>query len=63
MSGRPITTRTRMAIAAAVIAGKQDQHIANEFGVARSSVERVRKERDLSANFGPGRPTREEKTP
>ncbi|PCN46985.1 hypothetical protein Csp2054_14170 [Curtobacterium sp. 'Ferrero'] len=60
MSGRPITTCTRMAIAAAVIAGRRDQHIADELGVARSSVQRIRDERGLPANHGRGRPTRKE---
>jgi hypothetical protein len=60
LSGSPITTRTRTAIAAAVLNGERDQHIADLFGIARSSVERIRNERGISANYGRGRPTREE---
>lgn len=60
MSGRPIATRTRTAIAAAVLNGERDQHIADLFGIARSSVERIRKERSIPANYGRGRPTRKE---
>jgi len=62
MNGRPITTRTRAAIAAAVLEGERDQHIADRFGIARSSVERIRKERSIPANYGRGRPAREEST-
>jgi transposase len=60
VSGRPITTRTRAAIAAAVLEGERDQHIADRFGIARSSVERIRSERGISANYGRGRPSKEE---
>jgi transposase len=49
-----------MAITAAVLAGERDQHIADRFGIARSSVERIRNERGNSANYGRGRPARKE---
>lgn len=60
MSGRPITTRTRMQIAAALIAGQRERHIAAEFGIARASVQRIRDERGLTPAHRPGRPTRKE---
>ncbi|WIE65926.1 hypothetical protein DEI99_005150 [Curtobacterium sp. MCLR17_036] len=60
MSGRPITTRTRMQIAAALIAGRREGHVAAEFGVARASVQRIRDERGLTPNHGRGRPSRKE---
>ncbi|MCS5507140.1 helix-turn-helix domain-containing protein [Curtobacterium flaccumfaciens] len=60
MSGRPITTRTRAAIATAVLEGERDQHIADRFGIVRSSVERIRNERGIPANYGRGRPSKEE---
>jgi hypothetical protein len=62
VSGRPVTTSQVQRVVELVKAGRRDTHIARDVGVARVTVQRIREDHQLPANYGPGRPPREEST-
>lgn len=60
MSGRAVTTGDLRRVRELWAAGARDTHIAVEIGRSQSTIYRARQRLGLTANYGPGRPSRKE---